>query len=97
LFECGFDAAAAEMAVEESTDLLSGQAAAGCVDGFRDTVGGVVTGGCAEEERGACGAVVPHREGSLKVRQPDDGTAVEDGVDGAKPQNLGSARLLAAP
>jgi hypothetical protein len=50
LFEGGFYAAAAEMAVEESTDLLSGQAAAGCVDGFHDTVGGVVTGGCAEEE-----------------------------------------------
>ena len=87
--ESGFDAAAAEMAVEESTDLLSGQAAVGCVDGFQDTVGGVVTGGCAEEERGAGGAVVPHREGSLKVRQPDDGAAVENRVYGAEAQNLG--------
>ena len=89
LFEGGFYAAAAEMAVEESTDLLSGQAAAGCVDGFQDTVGGVVTGGCAEEEGGACGAVVPHGEGSLKVRQPDDGAAVENRVYGAEAQNLG--------
>jgi hypothetical protein len=71
LFECGFYPAAAEMAVEESTHLLSGQAFGGCVDGFQDTVGDVVTGGCAEEEGGACGAVVPHGEGSLKVRQPD--------------------------
>src|ERR1700692_1196651 len=77
------------MAVEESTDLLSGQPAVGCVEGFQDTVGGVVTGGCAEEERGACGAVVPHREGSLKVRQSDDGAAVENRVYGAEAQNLG--------
>jgi hypothetical protein len=88
LFECGFDAAAAEMALEESTDLLSGQAAAGCVDGFQDPVGAVVTGGCAKEERGAGGAVVPHREGCPKVRQPDDGAAVENSVYSTKAQNL---------
>jgi hypothetical protein len=81
LFECSFDAAAAEMAVEESAHLTSGQeAAGGRVDGFEDTVGGVVAGGCAEEEGGARGAVVPHGEGSLKVRQPDDGAAVENSV-----------------
>ena len=90
MFECGFYAAAVETAVEESSYLLSGQAAGGgCVDGFEDTVGGVVAGGCAEEEGGACRAVVPHGEGSLKVRQSDDGAAVENGVNGAKAQNLG--------
>ena len=88
LFECGFDAAAAEMALEESADLLSGQGAGGCVDGFQDPVGGVVAGGCAKEERGAGGAVVPHRERCLKVRQPDDGAAVENSVYGTKAQNL---------
>jgi hypothetical protein len=51
LFECGFDAVAAEMAVKESTHLGSGQSVGGCVDGFEDTVGGGVTGGWAEEER----------------------------------------------
>jgi hypothetical protein len=89
LFECGFDAAAAEMTVIESTHLLSGQALGGCVDGFQDTVGGVVTSRCAEEEGGACGAVVPHRKGSPKVRQPDGGAAVENSVYGAGAQNLG--------
>ena len=90
MFECGFDATAAETAVEEGTYLLSGQEAfAGGVDGFEDTVGGVVAGGCAEEQGGACGAVVPHGEGSLKVRQPDDGAAVEKSVYGAEAQNLG--------
>ena len=89
LFEGGFYAAAAETAVEEGTYLLSGQEAfAGGVDGFEDTVGGVVAGGCAEEQGGACEAVVPHGEGSLKVRQPDDGAAVENSVYGAKAQNL---------
>jgi hypothetical protein len=88
LFECGVDAAAAEMALEESTDLLSGQGAGGCVDGFQDPVGGVVTGGFAKEERGAGGAVVPHREGCLKVRQPDNGAAVENSVYGTEAQNL---------
>ena len=87
LFECGFDAAAAEMALEESTDLLPGQGA-GCVDGFQDPVGGVVAGGFAKEERGAGGAVVPHREGCLKVRQPDNGAAVENSVYGTEAQNL---------
>jgi len=76
--------------VEESSYLHSGQAAAGgCVDGFAYTVGGVVTGGCAEEEGGACGAVVPHGEGSLQVRQPDDGAAVENSIYSAETQNLG--------
>jgi hypothetical protein len=88
LFECGFDAAAAEMALEESTDLLSGQAAAGCVDGFQDPVGSVVASRRSEKEGGACGAIVPHRESSLKVRQPDGGAAVENSVYGAKAQNL---------
>jgi hypothetical protein len=47
LFECGFDAAAAETTVEEGSYLHSGQAAGGgAVDGFEDTVGGVVAGGC---------------------------------------------------
>jgi hypothetical protein len=51
-------AAAAEMAMEEGTHLLSGQeAVGGRVDDFEDTVGGVVAGGCAEEEGGACGDV----------------------------------------
>jgi len=90
LFERGFDAAAAETAVEESSYLHSGQAAAGGrVDGFEDTVGGVVAGGCAEEEGGARGAVVPHGEGSLKVRQRDDVGAVENSVYCAEAQNLG--------
>ena len=88
LLECGVDAAAAEMALEESADLLSGQGAGGCVDGFQDPVGGVVTGGCAKEESGAGGAVVPHRERCLKVRQPDDGAAVENSVYGTEAQNL---------
>ena len=91
------DAAAAEMALEESTDLLSGQSAGGCVDGFHDPVGGVVTGGCAKEERGAGGAVVPHREGSLKVRQPDARATVENSVYGAEAQDLGFGPLVAAP
>jgi hypothetical protein len=90
LLECGLDAAAADTAVEEYTYLLSGQEAiGGRVDGFEDTVGGVVTGGCAEKEGGACGAVVPYGEGSLEVSQPDDGSAVENSVDGAEAQNLG--------
>jgi hypothetical protein len=90
LFECGFDAAAAETAVEESTYLLSGQAAvSGRVDGFEYAVGGGVAGGSAEEEGGACGAIVPHGEGGLQVRQPDDGAAVEKSVYGAEAQNLG--------
>ena len=89
LLECGLDAAAADTAVEESTYLLSGQEAiGGRVDGFEDTVGGVVTGGCAEKEGGACGAVVPYGEGSLEVSQPDDGSAVENSVDGAEAENL---------
>ena len=78
------------MAVKESAHLLSGQeAVGGRVDGFEDTVGGVVASRCAEEGGGACGAIVPHGEGSLKVRQPDDGAAVEDRVYGAEAQNLG--------
>ena len=44
---------------------------------------------CAEERGGACGAVVPDGEGSLKVRQADDGAAVENSVYGAEAQNLG--------
>ena len=89
LFECGVDAVAGEMAVEKSTHLRSGQSVGGCVDGFEDTVGGVVASRCAEKEGGACGAVVPHREGSLKVRQPDAATTVENGVYGAEAQDLG--------
>ena len=76
--------------MEESSYLHSGQEAiGGRVDGFEDTVDGVVAGGCAEEEGGACGAVVPYGEGSLEVSQPDDGSAVENSVDGAEAQNLG--------
>ena len=88
LFECGFDAVAAEMAMEEGTHLGSGQSGGGCVDGIEDTVGGVVASRCAEEEGGACGAVVPHREGSLKVRQPDARATVKNGVYGAEAQDL---------
>src|ERR1700722_14469835 len=51
-------------------------------------VGDVVAGGCAEEEGGASGAVVPYGEGSLEVSQPDDGSAVENSVDGAEAENL---------
>ena len=76
--------------MEESTYLLlDKKPPVRRVDGFEDTVGGVVAGGCAEEEGGACGAVVPHGEGSLEVRQPDDGAAVENSIDGAEAQNLG--------
>ena len=89
LFECGIDAVAAEMAVEKSTHLGSGQSVGGYVDGFEDTVGGVVASRCAETEGGACGAVVPHREGSLKVRQAYAGATVENGVYGAEAQDLG--------
>ena len=90
LLEGSFDAAAAEMAVEEGTHLIPGQGAVGgCVDGFEDTVGGVVASRCAEEEGGARGAVVPHGEGSLKVRQRDDVGAVENSVYCAEAQNLG--------
>ena len=80
LLECGFDAFAADMAMEESTHLFSGQSGEGCVDGFADTVGDGVAGRCAEEEGRALGAVVPHGEGSLKVGQPDVGTAIENRV-----------------
>ena len=81
MLKCGFDAAAAETAVEESSYLHSGQeAVGGSIDCFEDTVGGVVAGCCAEEEGGACGAIVPYGEGSLKVRQPDDGAAIENSV-----------------
>jgi hypothetical protein len=77
------------MAVEKSTHLGSGRSVGRCVDGLDDTVGGVVASGCAEKEGGACGAVVPHREGSLKVRQPDAGATVENSVYGAEAQDLG--------
>ena len=89
LFECGIDAVAAEVAVEEGAHLGSGQSGGGCVDGIEDTVGGVVASRCAEKEGGACGAVLPHREGSLKVRQPDAKATVENSVYGAETQDLG--------
>jgi hypothetical protein len=74
LFECGIYAAAAEMALKESTDLLSGQAAVGRVDGFQDPVGGVVTGGCAEEERGAGGTVAFYQRWSSEPTRLLKGT-----------------------
>ena len=75
--------------MEESTHLGSGQSGGGCVDGFEDTVGGVVASRYAEKEGGAGGAVVPHREGSLKVRQPDARATVENSVYGAEAEDLG--------
>ena len=89
LFECGIDAVAADMAVKKRTHLRSRQSVGGCVDGFEDTVRDVVASRCPEKEGGACGAVVPHREGSLKVRQPDAGATVENSVYGAEAQDLG--------
>ena len=75
--------------MEEGTHLGSGQSVGGCVDGIEDTVGGVAASRCAEKEGGACGTVVPHREGSLKVRQPDARATVENSVYGAEAQDLG--------
>jgi hypothetical protein len=89
MFEGGVDMVAAEMAMEESTDLFSGQSVGGGVEGLTDTVGSGVTGAGAEEEGGTRRAVLPYFEGGVEMGRLDDGTAVESCVDGAEAQNLG--------
>jgi hypothetical protein len=88
LLERGFNAVAAEMTMEESPYLYSGQSVRGGVEGLLDTVSGVVAGGGAEEESGTGRTVVPYGEGSLEMGYADDGSAVERGVDGAEAQDL---------
>src|SRR5277367_2605849 len=88
-FEGSVDTIALDVAMKEADDLRLRQCAAGGVNGFADTVGDGISGGHAEEEGGTGVAVVPYGEGSLKVRQSDDGGAIERGVDGAEPQDLG--------
>jgi hypothetical protein len=68
---------------------MLGQCTAGSVNGFADTVGDGISGGPAEEEGGTGVAVIPYGEGSLQVRQGDDGAAIEGCVDGAETQDLG--------
>jgi hypothetical protein len=57
--------------------------------GFANTVGDGISGGHTEEEGGTGIAVIPYGEGSLQVRQGDDGGAIERRVDGAETQDLG--------
>ena len=66
--------------MKEAHNLRLGQCAAGDVNGFADTVGDGSSGGPAEEEGGTGVAIIPYGEGSLEVRQSDDGGGVQRGV-----------------
>jgi hypothetical protein len=92
LFEGGVDTAALDVAMKEAPDLILGQSVVGGLDGFADTVGDRVSGGGAEEEGGARVAVIPYGEGSLEMRQADDGGGVQGGVDGAEGAGPGLRR-----
>jgi hypothetical protein len=89
LLERGFDTLAAEMTMEESPYLFSGQSVLGGVEGVLYAISGGVAGGGAEEERGTGRAVIPCGQSSLEMGLADDGSAVESSVDGAEAQDLG--------
>src|SRR5271170_7541656 len=74
--------------MEEIPDLFSGEAAVRRPKGLEYAIGNGVSDAVTEEGGGGVGTVVPQGEGRLKVRQADDGAAVESGVDGAETQHL---------
>jgi len=88
-FEGCVDTVALDVTVKEAPDLMLRQSVAGGIDGFADAVGDGVSGGHAKEKRGAGVAVVPYGEGSLEVRQGDDGGGVQGSVNGTEAQDLG--------
>ena len=88
LFEGLVNRAAADVAMEEIADLFSGKAVFRSLKSLEDAIGDGVSDAGAEEGGGGVGTVVPHGEGRLKVRQADEGAAVESGVDGAEAQHL---------
>jgi hypothetical protein len=88
-FEGSVDTVALDVAMKEAHNLRLRQCAAGGVNGFANTVGDGISGGHAEEEGGTGVAVIPYGEGSLEVRQGDDGGGIERRVDGAETQDLG--------
>jgi hypothetical protein len=83
-FERLLDGTAADVALEEAPDLSSGEAAFRGLKGFMDAIGDGVSEAGAEEESGGAGTVVPQSKRGFEVRQPDQGTAVERGVESAK-------------
>ena len=88
-FERLVDEGAADVAVKELPDLVSGEAVGRSLESLADAIGNGVSDAVAEEGGGGVGTVVRQGEGRLEVRQPDDGAAVESGVDGAEAQHLG--------
>ena len=87
-FERLADDAAADVAVKELPDLFPGEAVGLSLQSLADAIGNGVSDAVTEEGGGGVGTVVPQGEGSLEVRQADDGAAVESSVDGAEAQHL---------
>ncbi len=83
------DTVALEVAMKDASDLILRQSMVGCLNGLANTVGDGIPGGHAEEQSGTVVAVVPYGEGSLEMRQADDGGGVEGRVDRAETQDLG--------
>jgi hypothetical protein len=68
MLQGGIDALAADMAMEEVSDLFPGEALGGIIEGLADAVGGGFAGEFAEEEAGGGRAVPPYCERGLEMR-----------------------------
>ena len=74
--------------MEEIPDLFSGEAAVRRPKGLEYAIGNGVSDAVTEEGGGGVGTVVREDEGRVEVRQPDDGAAIESGIEGAEAQRL---------
>jgi hypothetical protein len=67
LFERSIEAFAADVAIEETTDLIPGEAVGGGFGGLANAIGDGVSGGQAEEADGASVAIRPYCVGCFEV------------------------------
>ena len=83
--------------MEEIPDLFSGEAVGGGLQSLADAIGDRVSDAGTEEGGGGVGTVVPQGEGSMQVRQLDDGAAVESSVKALRRSTCAWARPVAVP
>ena len=83
--------------MEEIPDLFSGEAAVRRPKGLEYAIGNGVSDAGTEEGGGGVGTVVPQGEGSMQVRQLDDGAAVESSVKALRRSTCAWARPVAVP